>query len=169
MFVALTLLALSSVVDQSAYALCGGSISRSFVKTLDKSTASQATCKLGYTFSLPKITPLALNVNVVIPHGVGAQLDLKILNIGGFSLSPIAGVFFNLVKPVNNTWYSRSTDWTLGLRAEQRIGKHLAIVVEQQQYLLNLKPRADFGVLATPMYDEARKHGQTWIGVSYHW
>lgn len=145
---------------------CGGSLASRIVSTIDDTHTQPYTCKMSYDLTLRKYSPLGFQAAAILPNGIGLTATLSILKIKGFHFKTFGGIFYNL-RPINVQSYQRNKDWTVGLRIQQKLTKRLSFHIEQQQFLLDMRARERFQLFATPMYDESRKCGQTWAGISY--
>lgn len=129
------------------------------------------TAHIAARFRLPKYTPLVLEIDVVFPHGVGANLGIDILRTERVRVHiGDVGLFGNLTTPVSVARLKRKLDMVAGAGVEIKVNKSFSVTLDWRMFL---PPFADtllrYGDFARPMYEEALKGGQVWIGFSRVW
>jgi len=135
------------------------------------SSTASFTGHVAVRFRLPKYTPLVLEVSAVFPYGVGVALGLDIvhtdrvrLHIGDF------GMFGNLTVPVSVARLERKIDIVFGVGAEVKLTKTVSMTLDWRVFMPPpITTFRHYGDFARPMYDEALKGGQIWIGFSRVW
>lgn len=122
-------------------------------------------------FRLPKMTPVALELNAVVPCGFGVNLLTDVIHLGRFRAHFFdIGIFWNAFDPVSVRRVRRSWDLTLGTGAEVRITERWAATFDWRVFLPNpYDVITGYGDFSRLVYAEALKGGQTWLGASYSW
>lgn len=135
------------------------------------STTAIFTGHVGVRLRMPKYTPFVLEVSAVFPYGFGANLGVDVVHTNRVRLHIVDfGVFGNFTVPVSVARLERKMDFTVGLGLEVKLTKTVSMTLDWRIFLpppaATLRHYGDF---ARPLYDEALKGGQIWIGFSRVW
>ncbi len=134
-------------------------------------TTAPFTLRLAGQIRAPKYTPVSLEISAVIPCGFGANLLFDVFQSDRVRVHLLdLGIFWNAFKPVSVQRLHRDFDLTAGLGLDVRVWKTLSVSADWRVFLPNpattLPNYADFAI---PMYVEAARGGQLWIGAAYSW
>lgn len=149
----------------------GGSFGGSVVETFDPSEGS-----MSRTYALNAVarirhrrTPFAFEQTIIIPHGTMSTLLIDTwrgdrwrvhLDLGMFI--PIAGHHVSAMD-VDRSW-----DLVLGFGAEVLVYKRLAVTVDWRIFLPDPTsiPQV-YGDFVRPIYQDAQRGGQLWLGTNW--
>jgi hypothetical protein len=136
-----------------------------------KPTTAPFTLRLAGQLRLPEYTPLALEVNAVVPYGLGMNLLFDVVQTDRIRVHLFdLGFFWNAWKPVTVQRLKRSVDLTVGLGLDVRIKGSWSVSADWRLFLPNpLTTLPAYAEFALPMYEEALKGGQLWFGAAYCW
>ncbi len=136
-----------------------------------KPTTAPFTLRLAGQLSAPAYTPLTLEINAVIPCGFGVNLLFDVFRSDRLRVHLLdLGVFWNAFKPVSVQRLHRQFDLTAGLGVDVRVWRTLSVSADWRVFLPNpMTTLPDYADFALPMYREALKGGQLWIGAAYAW
>ncbi|MEA3272563.1 MAG: hypothetical protein U9P90_02745 [Patescibacteria group bacterium] len=117
---------------------------------------------------LPRV-PFALELNAVLPFGVGANLLIYAYRDDIVRVHLIdPGIFYSWFSDISAEWMSRELDITMGAGIEVRVHPRLFVTLDWRVFLPNpaeVAPKyAEWGLLS---YEEAAWGGELWIGASY--
>lgn len=119
----------------------------------------------------PNYSSLGLELNAVVPFGLGMNIFIDALTINRVRVHIIDfGVFMNLISPVSVADVNRLFDITMGAGAEIQIYDRTRLTVDWRMFFpwpWDIIPR--YGDFSRPFYDEALKGGQLWLGMSRVW
>lgn len=136
-----------------------------------KTSTPPFTLRLMGQLRLPKYTSLALEISSVVPYGLGANLLFDVVQTDRIRVHLFdLGFFWNAWKPVVVQRLKRSVDLTVGLGLDVRIKDSWSVSADWRVFMPNpwttLPAYSEF---ALPMYEEALKGGQLWLGAAYCW
>lgn len=113
---------------------------------------------------------LGLELNVMVPYGIGANVLFYVYNGPRFAIHVIdPGVFYSWADGLEISAPSmpRALDISAGLGAEIRVNDWLAVTVDWRTYLANpfrvMSDYADYGIRS---FIESLKGGQLCVGLS---
>lgn len=149
----------------------GGPVALPFFHLKQEPTTLKGTIWIAQRFRSPRFTPLAIELNAVLPSGFGANLLVDVFRTEGFRLHVgDIGVHWNAFHPVSCGVVPRPWDFTYGAGADVRVGTATWVTANWRTFMpdppLMTKKYGDF---ALPYTDEAMKGGQLWIGFSHAW
>lgn len=149
----------------------GGAVGLAVFDTYEEPTTCLASYFLAQRFRLPRYTTIGLELNMTLPHTFGAGLLLEAVHTRHFRLHlPELGVVWYPGEPMSVSRIHREYDVYLGLGFDLRFWKGPRLAVEWRAFLPEpvgtITKMADF---ARPVYEEALKGGQLWIGVALPW
>lgn len=160
------------VLDLKVEAAVGGPIALIGANYPGGVTTAPLTLKLAGRIGLPRHSPISLELNAIVPHGIGFNFRLEVLKLANrvsihlFDL----GIFFNLGDPVTVSRIKRTWDLTAGLGCDVRVWRNLEVGLEWRWFLPNpIAVIQDYGSFAYPAYREAARGGQLWATVGYTW
>lgn len=135
------------------------------------STTAVITGRVGVRLRMPKYTPLVLDVSVVFPHGIGATIGVDVVHTDRVRLHiGDAGLFVNATVPVSVARLERNIDLVVGLGLEVKLTKTVSVTLDWRVFLPPpISTMRSYGDFARPLFDEAFKGGQVWIGFSRVW
>lgn len=113
--------------------------------------------------------PLALEVNVILPYGIGANLLFYFYHDNRIAVHFIDfGIFYSWRGEMSAPWMPRNYDMTVGAGIEVMIARNLAITFDWRVFLPNpphvIPYYADWAISA---FSEAAKGGELWLGISW--
>ncbi len=127
--------------------------------------------RLAQRFRLPRWSPVALEVNFVVPIGLGVNFLCDVYRSDRVRLHLIdPGIHWNMVQPVSVTRVGRSWDVTFGAGIDVRLNGQLWLTLDWRAYLPDpsVVPYK-YGDWARPIYKEAALGGQLWLGIARVW
>lgn len=150
----------------------GGSFGGAVVEWVDPSAGSTTrTLSLNAVARgrIPGHTPLGLELALNVPHGASATVLVDLARVDRVSAHVAVGAFFPIAnRQLSVTKIERSWDLTLGYGVEVRVYKKWEIMADWRVHLPDpttiLRIYGDF---ARPLYDEALRGGQLWLGMQH--
>jgi hypothetical protein len=119
----------------------------------------------------PEYSPVRLELNAVIPSGLGVNLMLDVLKIKNVRLHLLdPGLFWNIGRPVSVARIARKADITLGAGADLKVWNGWSVGLNWRWFIPNpLTVIPDYDGFSYPAYREALRGGQLWLSASYTW
>ncbi len=161
----------SASADMPVELSIGGSAGGAAIELIDPTEGSTTrTWSLNVHGRLrrPGNTPLGLELAVHVPHGASMTVLIDLVRVKNLGSAHLAvGIF----RPIMDQHLSvekidRSGDLVLGWGLEARVYKSCEGTVDWRVFLADptTVPRM-YGDFVRPIYDEAMKGGQVWLGI----
>lgn len=136
-----------------------------------ENTSAPLTVWLSQSVRFPRYSQFGLELTFVAPGGLGATLLVDIIRTGRVRIHVLdPGIVWNLLGPISVGRVHRALDLTLGAGADIRLTRELGLTFGWRMYfpepIGTISRNGDF---ARPVYAEAAKGGQLWIGLSRIW
>lgn len=112
---------------------------------------------------------LQLELNMVVPHGFGANLIWNVVHTRRFRLHLMdPGLFANIFSPVSAQNFERKYDLTLGAGFDLQLWNQVSLTGIWRVFLPSpFKYVPSHGHFMLPVYREAYQGGQIWLGATW--
>lgn len=149
----------------------GGSLGGSVIETFDSS--DESTSK---TYALNLVgrirhhrTPFVFEQTIIIPHGMMSALLLDVWRAERWRLHLDLGMFRPIAgQHLSATNINRSWDLVLGFGGEVLAYKRLAITVDWRMFFPDPTSVPQmYGDFVRPIYKDAQRGGQLWLGANW--
>ncbi len=149
----------------------GGPVGLIGANLYEPGTTLPLSVRLAQRFRFPLNSPLGLELNFVVPIGLGVNVlcdvyrsDRVRVHLGD------PGVHWNMVQPVSVGRVGRTWDLTLGGGLDVRLTDRLWLTLDWRAYLPDpTSVIGRYGDWARPIYKEAALGGQLWLGIARVW
>lgn len=169
----LTVLSFSSVsfAEEGAPFISRDGFEMQFINAVGTNLKDPEYCSVFWALRLSYLerVPLVLEMNAVLPFGIGTNLLIYVYrdeNVRVHLIDP--GIFYSWLGDLSSRWMPRSFDITFGAGVEVRVRPRVSITLDWRIFMPNpaevIPNYADWGILS---YEEAAWGGELWIGVSY--
>lgn len=120
---------------------------------------------------LPRYSQFGLEAGFVAPGGLSFSLLVDVARFGRFRIHLIdPGIVVNLTEPGTVQRVHRTFDLTLGAGVDIRLNRELALTANWRMFFPDpVGVISRYGDFARPVYAEAAKGGQLWIGLARVW
>ena len=148
----------------------GGPLFLGTMEDANSHTTQVFTMRFGQTVRFPRWMPLGLEATVMVPTQAGISLLADLLIIKDFRWSINAGILSANRNPMSVSRVERKWDLTAGTEFSYRIHEKVRITLDWRTFLPNpSEVWTNYATFSEPIFEEALKGGQIWLGIAIIW
>lgn len=162
---------LNPVFETESVIAVGGPLGLAIFSTYEEPTTCLASYFIAQRFWMPRYSFFGLELNMTLPATFGTGLLIEAIRTQHVRFHILElGISWYPMKPLSVARIKRRFDLYVGLGFDLRFWEGPRLAIEWRAYLpdpvYTITRMADF---ARPVYEEALKGGQLWIGAAHTW